>query len=238
MFFHPTGARPGQVLSVGDTLAIAGQMAPALASNIRVTVTDPAGESHEFEGIANAIGYFYDPTNNLTVDQPGIWQVEVKIWHEGLTSAGPIDDSVPTGGMLGVDDSFAVYVVPEDEPGLIWNDTRQDFAIPGALPYNFNFTIPEGWSNARVDHTVTIPGFLLRFGPINVSGSTFSFQHNPTNLHALFPNVEVDARLDGPAAADPVTLTFVVSGEDADGRPQIRTRIFTILYDRLITLED
>jgi hypothetical protein len=43
--------------------------------------------------------------------------------------------------------------------------------------------------------------------------------------------------LDGPAAADPVTLTFVVIGEDADGQPQIRTRIFTILYDRLITLE-
>jgi hypothetical protein len=200
-------------------------------------VTDPAGISREFSGIANVIGYFYDPANNFTVDQPGIWRVEVEIWHEGLTSAGPIDDSVPTGGVLGVADSFAVYVIPEGEPLLSWNDTRQDFTIPGALPYNFNFTIPDEWSNVQVDHAVTIPGFLLRAGPLNVSGTSFSFQHNPTNLSALFPNIEVDARLDGPAAADPVTLTFVATGEDADGQPQIRTRVFTILYDRLITLE-
>ncbi len=237
MFFHPTGVRPGQVLAIGDTLAIAGQMAPALASDVRVTVTNPAGETQLFTGQANVIGYFYDPAHNLTVDQPGIWKVEIETWHEGLTSAGPIVDAVPMGGVLGVEDRFAVYVVPEDEPALAWNDDRQDFAVPGALPYNFNFAIPEGWVNAQVDHTVTIPGFLLRSGPLNVSGTSFSFQHNPTNLNALFPNVEVDARLDGPAAADPVTLTFVVTGEDADGQPQIRTRIFTLFYDRLITLE-
>ena len=237
MFFHPTAVHPGQVLNVGDTLTIAGQMAPALPSNIQVTVTDPTGTSRVFTGVANAIGYFYDPDNNLEVDQPGIWQVEIEIWHDGLTSAGPIDDSLPMGGILGVQDQFSVYVVPEDEPWLDWNDSRQDFPIPGALPYNFNFSIPEDWVNPQVDHSVTIPGFLLRSGPINVNGTSFSYQHNPTNLNAIFPNLEVDARLDGPAAADPVTLTFVVTGEDADGQPQIRTRLFTIFYDRLISLE-
>ncbi|MBZ0302400.1 MAG: hypothetical protein K8J31_21820, partial [Anaerolineae bacterium] len=208
MFFHPTGVRPGQILTVGDTLAVAGQVAPTLASNVDVTITSPAGDSREFSGEANAIGYFYDPANDLTVDQPGVWTVEIHVQQTGLTSAGVVEPPYPEGDVLGTEGGrFSVYVVPPDATELAWHDTRQDIVIPGALPYNFNLNIPDGWTNAQVDHTVTIPGFVLRSGPLPINGTSFSFQHNPTNLNAVFPNVEVDARLHGPAAADPVTLT-------------------------------
>jgi hypothetical protein len=238
MFFHPTATRPGQVLTVGDTLAIAGQVAPTLKSNVSVLITSPSGEARAFEGLANAVGYFYDPSNDFTVEESGVWTVQIIVTHTGLSSAGQVQEPYPTGGMLGAEAGrFNVYVVPPDSPPLGWQDTRQDIAIPGALPYNFNFLLPEGWTNVAVDHTVTIPGFILRDGPITVSGASFSFQHNPTNLNNAFPNVEVDARLNGPAASDPVTLTFAVTGMDEAGQFQIRTRTFTILYDRLLTLE-
>lgn len=238
MFFHPTAVRPGQVLTVGDTLAVAGQVAPTLPSNVSVTITAPSGEVRTFEGIANAIGYFYDPANDFVVDEAGIWTVQIQVSHTGLSSAGQVQEPYPTGGILGAEGGrFNIYVVPPDTPPFEWQDTRQDIAIPGALPYNFNFFIPNGWTNVTVDHTVTIPGFILRDGPITVSGASFNFQHNPTNLNSAFPNVEVDARLHGAAASDPVTLTFAVTGTDESGRFQIRTRTFTILYDRLLTLE-
>jgi hypothetical protein len=238
MFFHPTAVRPGHVLEVGDTLAVAGQVAPTLSSEVTVTITSPTGQIRAFEGTANAIGYFYDPANDFALDEPGVWEIQIRVRHTGLSSAGQVQEPYPTGGILGAPDGrFHIYVVPPDAPPFNWQDTRQDFSIPGALPYNFNFFIPEGWTNVAVDHTVTIPGFILRDGPITVSGASFSFQHNPTNLNAAFPNVEVDARLRGPAASDPVTLTFAVTGVDSSGQFQIRTRTFTILYDRLLTLE-
>ncbi|MAS36963.1 MAG: hypothetical protein CL610_23365 [Anaerolineaceae bacterium] len=237
MFFHPTGVRPGQVLTIGDTLAIAGQIAPTLASDVSVEITSPSGETRRFNGTANAIGYYYDAANDFAVDEPGIWTIDIDVQHTGLSSAGPVQPPYPQGDVLGTEDGrFNVYVVPPDASRIDWNDTRQDFEIPGALAFNFNFRIPEDWTNTAVDHTVTIPGYVLRSGPLPVSGASFSFQHNPTNLNMAFPNVEVDARLNGPAAADPVTITFAVTGIDAGGERQIQTRTFTILYDRLLTL--
>ena len=234
MFFHPTGVRPGQVLELGDTLAVAGNVAPALASEVMVTITSPSGEQRTFNGTANAIGYFYDPTQDLTVDEQGIWRVRITTQHTGLTSAGLVEPPYPSGGILGAaDDEFSVYVVSPRAAPLDWSVEQEDIAIPGALPFNFNFDVPDDWVNPVVEHTVTIPGYILRSGPLNASGSSFNYQHNPTNLNDVFPNIEIDARLDGPAATDPVTFTFAVT--DETGR--IRVRTFTILYDRLLSLQ-
>jgi hypothetical protein len=199
-----------------------------------VIVTSPSGERREFAGVANAIGYFYDPTHDFAVEEQGIWTVEIEVRHTGLSSAGAVEPPYPTGGVLGADGGrFSVYVVRENAPQLTWSDTRQDIAIPGALPFNLNFSVPEGWVNPRAEFTMTIPGYIVRSGPLTLSGLSFSFQHNPTDLNAAFPNIEVDARLDGPSASDPVSMTFTVT----DDTGQIRTRTFTILYDRLLTLE-
>lgn len=237
-FFHPTGVRPGQVLTLDDMLAVAGQVAPTLPADVDVTITAPSGEQRTFIGRANAVGYFYDPANDFQVDETGVWTVEIEVQYVGGTSAGEVQPPYPTGGVLGTEGGrFSVYVVPPDAPSIDWGTTRQDIEIPGALPYNFNFRIPEGWTDVQVEHTLTIPGFVLRDGPLPTSGGSFTFQHNPTNLSTAFPNVEVDARLSGPAAADPVSLTFAVTGVDQNGQRQIRTRTFTILYDRLLTLD-
>jgi hypothetical protein len=236
MFFHPTSLRPGQILTVGDTLALAGQMAPTLPAHLQAEITRPDGTVHAISGQANRIGYFYDPAQNLVVDEPGLWTIDLEVTYTDGTSAGSVEEPYPTGGILGTE-QFVVYVIPANAQPLQWNDTRQDIAIPGALPYNFNFPAPSGWTNVQVHHTVTTPSYVLRSGPLPLSGSSFSFQHNPTNLNAAFPNIEVDARLDGPAAADPVTITFVALGTDAEGQMQMRSRVFTILYDRLLTLE-
>ena len=60
-------------------------------------------------------------------------------------------------------------------------------------------------------------------------------QFHPTNQQLDFPNLEVEGRVAGAAASDVKTLTFAITGVDANGAPQIRTRAFTILHDRLVT---
>lgn len=236
MFFHPTGTRPGDVLRLGDTLAIAGQVAPTLPSIVSVKITAPSGAIRRFEGSASSIGYFYDPSQDFAVNEIGVWSVEIHTRHEGNTSAGLVEAPFPTGDILGTADGrFNVYVLPEESEALTWNDTRSDLAIPAAVPYNFNFPLPSDLSDIQVFHTVSTPGYVFDQGPLRPNGRSLSYQYNPTNLVRDFPNLENTGSGDGPASSDVVTLTFVVTGIDAGGHLHISSRVFTIAHDRMMT---
>lgn len=240
MFFHPTAARPGDTLVIGDTLSIAGQVAPTLPAAVSAVITSPSGVIRSFEGVASAIGYFYDPARDFAVDEIGVWTVTVRARQTGLTSAGQVEPPLPQGRVLGTreDGVFLIYVVPEDMVSLSWNPLLVDITIPAALAYNFNFNIPEGWSDVRIYRTLTTPGYILEDGELRLNGRSFSYQYHPTNQRLSFPNIEVEGRVAGAAASDAKVLTFAISGVDSDGIPQIRTRAFTILHDRLISLSD
>ncbi len=237
MFFHPTAARPGDVLRVGDTLSIAGQVAPTLPSQVNVTITAPDGTiSKQFSGLANAIGYFYNPANDFKLETPGVWTINIQVQHNGLTSVGAIEPPPPTGNVLGTGDGhFNVYVLPETSDALEWNDTRTDFDIPPALPYNFRLGLPQGWTNVQIYHTLSIPGQVLEEGLLRPAGTTLSYQYSPPILGKLFTNVENGEQGSGPSAGDTFTLTIVMTGTDSSGQPQTRSRTFTIAFDRLFT---
>lgn len=238
MFFHPTGIQPGQTLTVGDTLTVAGQLAPTLPSMVSVTITSPGGQVRQFEGQASSIGYFYDPVWDFVMDETGVWTVEITTRHEGLTSAGQVEPPLPRGAVLGTDGGrFEVYVMPADSQPLVWNNNGTDVHIPAAFPYNFNLKFPADWSDVQTFHTVTMPGYVLDSGPLRTGGGTFSYQYNAANLSRIFPNLESNGEGSGPAASDVITVTLVVTGTDANGRAQIQSRTFTIMHDRLTTFD-
>jgi hypothetical protein len=237
MFFHPTGIQPGQVLAPGDTLAVAGQVAPTLASIVSVRITSPSGVARQFEGVANAIGYFYNPANDFAVNEVGVWTVEIRVRHEGTTSAGVVEPPPPTGGILGtVNGSFQVYVLPPDAQSLPW-ELDSVIAISPTAPYNFTFRLPEDWESIQVYATVTTPSYVLENGPLRPSGSSFSYQYNTTRLSDVTPTLENNPGGSGPASSDVVTITFVISGIDLNGQTQIRSRTFTLMYDRMMTFQ-
>ncbi len=237
MFFHPTAVRPGDVLRVGDTFSLAGQVAPTLASQVTVTVTAQDGSVvRQFSGLANAIGYFYDPSNDFKLASPGVYTVTVAIQHNGLTSVGVIEPPAPTGGVLGTTGgSFNIYVLPAESEPLPWSDNRTDFDIPPALPYNFRFSVPQDWQGVQIYHTLSIPSQVLEQGLLRPAGATLSYQYSPSVLGKTFPRLENGEQGSGASAGDTITLTIVMSGTDAAGTPQIRTRTFTIAFDRLFT---
>jgi hypothetical protein len=236
MFFYPTGILPGDVLIQGDVMAIAGHVAPTLPSIVSVTITSPGGEVRRFEGVANAVGYFYDPSQDFAVDEVGLWTVDIDVRHEGLTSAGLVEQP-PSGGVPGTESGrYTVYVVPQNATRLAYD--RTDATFPASTRFNFTLPLPLGWTNRQVYYTVTMPGYLLEQGTLPVTGSSFTYPYDPSSINRSFPNFEVASRTTGAAISDPITLTFTVTGTDDEGRFQVSSRKVTLFHDRLISLED
>jgi hypothetical protein len=242
MFFHPTGVLPGEVLSLGDTLAVAGQVAPTLPSRVSVTVTSPSGVAHEFDGMANAVGYFYDAASDIQVDELGVWTVDITVWHDGLSSAGQLEPPYPAGGVLGADTApdgigghFRVYVVEGDSAQL---DSLQagDRVTQAAAAINFTAQIPANWIDVHAYHVITIPGYILSTGELQVGVRDVNFQYNPQALIRDFPMLENDGRPDGPDSTDVVRITLVITGTDIDGNFDVRARTFTVMHDRLVSI--
>lgn len=236
LFFQPTGVRPGSVLQVGDVFTVAGQVGPTLASTVAVTITSPRGNVRQWSGTASPTGYYYDPAQSFQADEAGIWTVDVTVRHEGLTSVGAVEPPPPVGGILGANGGrFTVVVTPKVTESLKWSDERTDFAIPPTSAYNFRFELPDGWDQAQMYYVVSTPTQVLEEGPGRLNGRTFSYQYNLQRLSQDFPNMEGNRGGEGAAAADVITLTFVATGVDGSGLPQVRSRSFTITYDRLMT---
>ena len=48
-----------------------------------------------FSGVANEIGYYYEPDDNFIVDQPGRYTVDLQVTYDGSTSAGQVTAPFP-----------------------------------------------------------------------------------------------------------------------------------------------
>ena len=236
-FINLTGVQPGDVLTLGDTVTVAGQVAPTLAARILTTYTSPSGEIQQFTGRANPVGMYYDPAAQFSVDQTGTWTVEVRVIVDGLTSVGQTEPPYPQGGVLGAAGGRFTFIVlpPENEP-LPWNSLLKNAIIPTVSPYNFSFTLPEDWSNIEASYTLTTPGYVIEAADFRMNGRTFSYSYNAPQQSRALPNLENDGD-SGAFRADIRTLTFVATGVDASGTRQIRSRTFTLMHDHLITLE-
>jgi hypothetical protein len=237
-FFLPTGVPPGTVLTEGDTFALSGQVAPALAAGVNVRVTAPDGVVREYNGRANPVGYFYDPALDFVVDQVGVWSVNVVVSVDAQTSAGISQPPYPQGGILGAADGhYIFYVIPADAQPIPVT-TRPDITIPSALQYNFNLNLPSGWESTSVNYMLTAPGYLLEQGTLRPGTSSFSYSHNPTDINRSFPNIELEGRVDGIAGSDPQQFTLFVQATDENGAPRTLYRIYTFFHDRLISLQN
>jgi len=235
-FFVPTAALPGTVLTVGDTVSIAGQAAPTLDALVQVTITAPSGETRVFEGRANPIGYFYDPSHDFIADEAGVWTVRIRTIYDVLTSVGQAQAPYIEGTILSVsDDEYFFYVLQPSAPALDSNIQLADTLIPTGTPYNFSFTTPADWRNTRAYITIATPQYIITDSPVNVSGRSFSYQWTPALIRGSFPMIENEPRAVGNAVVEPVTFVFVATGTDANGVAQIRLRRFTLFYNRLVS---
>jgi len=226
LFFMPKGVQPGDVLEVGDTFSFSGHVGPPLPSKVTVQVTSPSGAVRTISGRANKIGWFYDPTTDFIVDEPGVWTVEVRVEHDRPVSTGLAPTAYNTGGVLGsADGRYRFYVVPEGstslpivspEPGFLSWPEEEVTAVP------ITVSLPSGLADdAVVSYTIRMPGFILEEGVITPAGDTVTITYDPVALHEDFPNLDLKAKLaDRPGLTDPVLITFLLAGRHSDGSVQ------------------
>jgi hypothetical protein len=218
IFILPTGVLPGAVLEVGDTFRFGGHVMPTLDSQVAVTVTAPSGVQHLVDGQANNVGYFYDPADDFTVNEAGLWTVDVKVWHDGQFSVGSTSPPYPSGDVLGSEDGrYAFYVVPASEDRLKLLTPRAGFLnVGGAIaPISISGLVPAGLSDVTVDYTIAMPGSILAQGQATINGGTFSFTYDPAALSVSFPNLDLAGRDDqGPGLADTITISLLLQGTE------------------------
>jgi hypothetical protein len=224
VFFLPTGVRPGSVLESGDMFSFSGHVAPPLDSRVTVTVTSPSNVVWTIDGHANKVGWFYDPTADFVVDEPGAWTVEVRVEHDRLYEPGGLEPtSHNTGTVLGASQSrYAFYVVEPGVPRL--NITAPS---PGFLTWPTNIiapldivgTVPPGVSGAVVSYTISMAGVILEQGTVTPTGSTFTVSYDPATLHNTFPNIDLSAPEEQrPGLSDQVWISLLLTGGGGLGR--------------------
>lgn len=220
IFFHPTGVRPGSILEVGEIAAFAGQIGPTLPSQVHLTVQSPTGVVTQISGQANKVGYFYDPSTNLVVDEPGNWNVSVTVTHDGQTSAGPTQEPFPSGSILGtMGGNFHFYVVEADSPALEIVGPEDSWVQPGLGPIGFDIQPPEGWTDLTVHRMTTMPGFQMEDRTL----ADLHYDYNAPALAVDFPNLDLED-FDGHYGVDTITISFLLEGTDEFAQKAYRAR--------------
>jgi hypothetical protein len=229
MFILPTGVRPGAILEEGDIFHFGGHLMPTLDSQVAVTVTAPSGAEYYLDGQASKIGIFYDPTDDFEVGEPGLWTVDVQVWHDGQIGTGqavdcdpaaPFDPArpCPSGDVLGsANGRYDFYVVPAGtEPLGLTAPSPGFLRFWGAVsPITISGLVPGGLSDVAVDYTISMPGVILQEGQATVDGSTFSFSYDPVALHQDFPNLDLIGRDQSvPGLSDTIAIGILLKGDD------------------------
>ena len=219
MFFMPLGVRPGSILEVGDTFRMAGPIMPTLPSAVSYTVVSPDGREQDFDGRASAIGYYYDPDDDFTVDQPGLWTVRLAITHDGLTSAGLVEEPYPTGGILAPDGNTFTFVVtdPQTTALAIQTDldelTAESWYCHNVQEAYFDAELPTSMEIERAHITVTTPGTVLVDEDVHLESAELRWNLDARALNELVSTFDFEFGI-----ADTVTVTFFVEGT-LDGSP-------------------
>ena len=240
IFILPTGTRPGAVLEVGDTFSFAGHIAPTLDSQVAVTVTAPNGTHYLVSGQANRVGYFYDPDDDFVVNEPGLWSVDVRVWHDGQCSGGATIPPYPSGDVLGSEDGrYWFYVVPGDAPCLDVSSPS-----PGFLSFDNEVTpitiageVPAGLSGATVDYTINMPGYILDHGQVTPSGGAYQITFDPVTLHNDFPNLDLVGRDDfRQGLSDTFAIGLLLRGQSG-GDTVYRANTITVQGEQVFVRE-
>jgi hypothetical protein len=230
---------PGQVMNLDETLTVAGQVAPTIASRVSVTINTPSGKQVQFSGLTSAIGYFHDPANDIVVDEVGAWTISITVSPAGATSNGELEAPLPAGGVPGaINNQFMVYVTRPDTEPLTWNRGGDiDGETPTGALFNFTMNVPAGLKDTTAYRTVTMPGYILDDGILPSSTNAAPYQYSPPQLGLLFPSLETVTKGNDASASDVVQVTFAIIGTDDTGATQVFTRTFTFLNNRILSFE-
>lgn len=225
LFLHLTGVRPGTVLETGDAFGLAGAVAPPLPALISYTVTLPSGSKRSFSGRASKVGYYYQSKDDFTIDEAGMYTVDLKVSYDGQTSAGQVTQPFPAGDILGTDGGhFFFYAVPRNSAPLVVTLPGES-TLPGPAQVGVDASTSAGLTLSGAHVTTTTPGFLLETSSLTPASGRVSYRYDPGTLARSFPNLDPSANI--------VSISVFGSGTGPDGKPAYAARVIVLHGTRI-----
>lgn len=222
-----TGARIGQSAAQGDALHLDGYSVPLSSGRLAsLTLRAPDGSRMQGDITSGASGFVAAPP--LTLTQAGVWRVDLRTRacaEAYCTNSAGVRYAAPSGGILGADEGFNVYVRSDDVP--LATPSAAVRVLNRAASVTLTVEAPRGWTNTQAFVTVSSPLLLLEERALRLSNRQASYALNRAEWMRRVPMLR-DA---------PLFITFAVSGTDENGAPALRTRTFTWHSDRLITTD-
>jgi hypothetical protein len=192
-FVMPLSIVPGTILEVGNTFSFSAHVVPTLPGYVEVAVTSEDGFSQSISGRANKIGYFYDPSQDFLINEPGLYHVSVTVTFDEPTSAGPMSEPYPKGTILGqIENGYYFYVVESNSSFIPAN-----FDSWGSEPFTkaqFTLGLPDGIEIERGWYSIAMPGFLLETGDISGRADWFEIVYDAFKLASTFRNIDLRSR--------------------------------------------
>jgi hypothetical protein len=156
------------------------------------------------------------------VNEPGLWSVDVNVWHEGQCSGGSTIPPYPSGNILGSENGrYWFYVVPEDSPRLRVTSPSAGFLSfdEGLSAITIAGSIPTHVTAAVVDYTISMPGYILQHGQATIAHGGYSIVFDPVALHHDFPNLDLTGRDEwGRGLADTISIGLMLTGDQGGER--------------------
>ncbi|MEL6524451.1 MAG: hypothetical protein AAFQ07_01965 [Chloroflexota bacterium] len=233
MLVQATSVQAGQVLEIGDTLALSGYVAPTVPADIITTMITPTRRIIQ-NSSANAFGMFYSPANDLTVTETGRYRIYLDASYGGQTSAGLLPDLV-RGEMLGAEQGMWIFVVDPAAPML--TTPRESISIVGVGgAVTINVRAPETWTDTTAYAVARTPQWILEQVELDTFANQTNYTFNRPQIATRYANLEANGR--APSDSDEIIITLAITGTDANGVQQTQARMFTLRGETLFTFGD
>jgi hypothetical protein len=142
------------------------------------------------------------------LNQTGEWTVELTVTHDGMTSAGPVEEPYPTGGPLTPDlHTFSFFVVESAAERL---PVYTDLADLEYQPWHYEMDsaafvmmLPDDLDTDKVLMVATIPGIVIASEELSVEDGRVDWMLIGPVLNRLVHNLDYLQGL-----ADTITVTF------------------------------
>jgi hypothetical protein len=239
-FVWPTTLVPGSTITEGDVVPFYGQIAPTLPLKIDLTITKPDLTTSTVTATANKNGFVR--SSDITFDQAGLYTIKPTLTYasgESTSAGGLTSDIVVTDALLGVNNSYHLYVSPVVRQQLPMNITLSNNpATPETLDLASNpvfRVMSDSTTSALTNVTLHVTAFMDGWiiDQATSSGSSIadvSYQLDLSTLEQTFNTIDVG---DGETSrsntyTDLIRVSFMLQGVDENSTTQTFVRTFTL----------
>ncbi|MFH1460481.1 MAG: hypothetical protein ABIG64_08975 [Candidatus Omnitrophota bacterium] len=179
--FEAGAPSQGVIYETGDFLGIGGMVFPPIADiNCTKKIIYPDGQEKISQGISNKIGILKMTPSVLVADQPGIYKIQQKCWHNDKT-----------GDVLGTSDgTYNIYVDDRNTKKYFHFKNPRYFYFDAKTGLDIKAAVSREIQNPKITYSIIMPGCVMDEGTLPVENYAFGYKFMPQEFNIQFPNYD------------------------------------------------